>query len=160
VRISELAERVGVPVSTVRYYERIGLLTPPERTVSGYRDYSEAAAGDLLFIFRARNLGLNCDQISELLPVWSGTNCGAAQDRLGKLIDAKRAEIAERIAELEHFDEQLSTVRASFEGSTAPQACRTDLECCVPETAGAGPVPVPLGPTPATRVEGRRAPPP
>ena len=41
VRISELADRVGVPTSTVRYYERVGLLAVPARTASGYRDYDE-----------------------------------------------------------------------------------------------------------------------
>ncbi|MEX2255283.1 MAG: MerR family DNA-binding transcriptional regulator [Acidimicrobiia bacterium] len=43
VRISELADRVGIPASTVRYYERIGLLPSPARTTSGYRDYDDGA---------------------------------------------------------------------------------------------------------------------
>ena len=54
VRISELAEPVGVPTSTVRYYERVGLLTLPGTDDSGYRDYGEDAAARLLFITRAR----------------------------------------------------------------------------------------------------------
>src|SRR6478736_674544 len=54
MRISDLADRVGVPVSTVRYYERIGLMTPPTRTGSGYRDYDEDSATRLLFVSRAR----------------------------------------------------------------------------------------------------------
>ena len=51
MRISELADRVGVPTSTVRYYERIGLLgsVPPVRA-SGYRDYDDDAATRLLFV--------------------------------------------------------------------------------------------------------------
>jgi DNA-binding transcriptional MerR regulator len=57
MRISELAERVGVPTSTVRYYERIGLLGPPARTGSGYRDYGEDSATLLLFVHRARRMG-------------------------------------------------------------------------------------------------------
>src|SRR5690349_14852259 len=54
VRISELAERVGVPTSTVRYYERVGLLGQPARTSSGYRDYGEDEATRLVFVSRAR----------------------------------------------------------------------------------------------------------
>jgi DNA-binding transcriptional MerR regulator len=65
VRISELADRVGVPTSTVRYYERIGLLYAPARTGSGYRAYDEDSATRLLFVTRARRLGLSCDQIAE-----------------------------------------------------------------------------------------------
>ena len=82
VRISELAESAGVPASTVRYYERVGLMALPDRTASGYRDYGEDAAARLLFIARARRMGLSCEQITALLPVWAGTNCGAAHDRV------------------------------------------------------------------------------
>jgi hypothetical protein len=48
VRISELADSVGVPASTVRYYERVGLMGLPDRTTSGYRNYGEDAATRLL----------------------------------------------------------------------------------------------------------------
>jgi DNA-binding transcriptional MerR regulator len=146
VRIAELADRVGVPTSTVRYYERVGLLGAPARTPSGYRDYDEDAAGRLLFVARARKMGLSCEQIIELLPIWDGTNCAAAQERVGQLIEDKRVEIAERIAELERFAAQLDTVRAALQEAPAPPACRTDLSCCVPD-AGTEPVPVELVPT-------------
>src|SRR5262245_33815515 len=135
VRISELADRVGVPTSTVRYYERIGLLAGPGRTPSGYRDYDDDAATRLLFIARARRMGLNCEQITELLPIWDGTNCGAAHERVGQLIAEKQAEIPERIAELEHFAAQLDEVRLLLDASPPPGACRTDLSCCVPESS-------------------------
>ena len=137
VRISELAESVGVPTSTVRYYERVGLLALPARTSSGYRDYGEDAAARLLFIARARRMGLSCEQITSLIPVWAGTNCGAARDRVVRLIEDKRAEIAERISELEQFDAQLDAVRSELDAEAPPQACRADLTCCVPESAGA-----------------------
>jgi DNA-binding transcriptional MerR regulator len=133
VRISELADRVGVATSTVRYYERIGLLAPPERTISGYRDYDEDAASRLLFVSRARNMGLSCDQITELLPIWGGTNCAAAQERVGQLVHDKRIEIEQRVAELQAFAAQLDAVQAVLETSSPPQACRTDLSCCLPE---------------------------
>ena len=137
VRISELAASVGVPTSTVRYYERVGLLALPARTSSGYRDYGDDAAARLLFIARARRMGLSCDQITSLIPVWGGTNCGAAHDRVVRLIEDRRAEIAERISELEQLDAQLDAVRAELDAEAPPQACRADLTCCVPEAAGA-----------------------
>lgn len=143
--ISELADRVGVPTSTVRYYERVGLLGPPVRTRSGYRDYDEDAAARLLFVSRARKMGLTCEQITDLLPIWDGSNCGAAQERVGQLIEDKRAEIAERIDELQRFAAQLDMVRAEIETSSPPPTCRTDLSCCVPE-AGFERVPIELAP--------------
>lgn len=136
MRISELAESVGVPTSTVRYYERVGLMALPARTASGYREYGEDAAAQLLFIARSRRMGLTCEQITSLLPIWAGVNCGAAHERVGRLVEEKKAEIAERIAELEEFAAQLDTVRAALDAEPPPQACRADLSCCVPESAG------------------------
>ncbi len=133
MRISELAERVGVPTSTVRYYERIGVLEPPTRTASGYRDYDEDAAARLLFVARARGMGLTCDQIIDLLPVWDGTNCAGAHERVGGLIREKRAEIARRVKELQAFAAELAEVNAQLDAAPPPAACRTDLSCCVPD---------------------------
>jgi DNA-binding transcriptional MerR regulator len=148
MRISELAERVGVPTSTVRYYERVGLLALPSRTASGYREYDGDAAARLLFIARSRRMGLSCDQIGDLLPIWGGADCGAAHDRVGRLIAEKKGEIAERIAELEAFAAQLDSVGAALAAEPPPEACRSDLSCCVPESGG-GPIAVEL--TPRTR---------
>jgi len=132
VRISEFADRVGVPVSTVRYYERIGLLAEPGRTASGYREYDNDAATQLLFLTRARKLGLTCDQIIELLPIWGGTNCTSTHDEVVRLIDDKQVEIAARIKELTTFAAQLDSVRTILEASPPAHACRADLMCCVP----------------------------
>jgi DNA-binding transcriptional MerR regulator len=134
VRISELAENVGVPTSTVRYYERVGLMGAPHRTSSGYRDYDSADAARLLFVSRARRMGLSCEQITGLLPLWAGTDCAAAQDRVGQLIDEKQAEIVDQIRQLELFAAQLEAVREVVSATAPPAACRADLSCCVPET--------------------------
>jgi DNA-binding transcriptional MerR regulator len=132
VRISELADKVGVPVSTLRYYERTGLMAEPARTSSGYREYDDNAATQLLFITRARKLGLTCEQILELLPIWGGTHCTSTHDEVARLIDDKKIEIAARIKELTTFAAQLDSVRTILESSPPPHTCRTDLSCCVP----------------------------
>ena len=129
-----------MPTSTVRYYERIGLLGRPERTGSGYRDYGTDSETLLLFVHRARTMGLSCEQVSQLLPVWGGVDCQATQQRVRGLIDDKQAEIAKRIDELQEFAAGLDRVRAALEASPPPAACRTDLSCCVPS----GPVVVPI----------------
>jgi DNA-binding transcriptional MerR regulator len=147
VRIAELAKHVGVPTSTVRYYERAGLLGPPARTQAGYRDYGQEDAARLLFVARARRMGLSCEQIVELLPVWAGTNCAAAQERVGQLIDDKRAQVAARIHDLQLFAAQLEAVRMTLDRTPPPGACRTDLSCCMPVTKGHA-VPVELIPRP------------
>jgi DNA-binding transcriptional MerR regulator len=146
MRISELAERVGVATSTVRYYERIGLLAGPSRTASGYRDYDEDDAARLLFVARARRMGLSCDQVTALLGIWAGSHCADAALRVGQLIDEKQAEITERIDELRRFSAQLAEVSVALGAEPPPHACRTDLTCCVPESPG--PVVLDLVPRP------------
>jgi DNA-binding transcriptional MerR regulator len=145
VRISELAGAAGVPTSTVRYYERVGLLAQPGRTASGYRNYGEDAAARLLFISRARRMGLSCEQVTSLLPVWATSSCGATQERVIQLIEEKQDEIAGRISELEQFSAQLDDVRVRLAAEAPPSACRADLSCCVPDASGA-PVAIELTP--------------
>lgn len=65
--IGKFAAAEGVGVETVRFYQRRGLLTLPERQSSGFREYSEADRWRLAFIRRARQLGFTLGEIGELL---------------------------------------------------------------------------------------------
>jgi DNA-binding transcriptional MerR regulator len=132
MRISQLAERIGVATSTLRYYERIGLVPGPGRTASGYRVYGGDAEARLLFITRGKRLGLSLEEIAELVTIWDGTHCGATQDRLSALLDAKRAEIAEQIRELERFADQLADVQGHLSALPGSEGCAPDLACCAP----------------------------
>lgn len=154
MRISELAEELGVPTSTVRYYERIGLVPDPPRSRSGYRDYDEQAVARMRFVTRAKRIGLTLDQIAEVLPVWDGVNCAATQDEITRLIDLKRAEVRERVRELERFAEQLDDIRVALEESPPPAACRADLSCCVPAAGAPRETPIDGLPTRRTRPTG------
>ncbi|WP_442813159.1 MerR family transcriptional regulator [Streptomyces sp. NBC_01800] len=75
MRISQLAERSGVPATTLRFYEGAGLLAAG-RTASGYRVYGEDAVERLAFIGAAKHLGLPLEEISELLAVWGPAPVG------------------------------------------------------------------------------------
>jgi DNA-binding transcriptional MerR regulator len=67
VRIGELAKIVGVSPKTIRYWEEIGLLPPPPRNPSGYRDYGEEYVHLCKFILRAKVLGFKLAEIREIL---------------------------------------------------------------------------------------------
>ena len=155
LRISELARSVGIPTSTVRYYERIGLIPGPARSDSGYRIYDADAQTRLLFITRAKRLGLSLEAIAELAVVWDGTNCGATQARLTALLDTKRAEIAEQIRELESFGVQLALVQQRLAANEVLDECGPDLSCCTPDLAE---VSIPLDRTPAVSALGAAEP--
>lgn len=63
VRIGEIATRSGVSAKTIRYYEDIGLLQPPPRTASGYRDYEPTTVDRLAFVRAAQAVGLTLGEI-------------------------------------------------------------------------------------------------
>ncbi|MBT5774794.1 MAG: MerR family transcriptional regulator [Dehalococcoidia bacterium] len=66
LKIGEVSHRSGLPSSTLRYYESIGLLDPPPR-VSGRRVYNEAALDRLRVIALAQSVGFSLAQIGVLL---------------------------------------------------------------------------------------------
>ena len=100
-----------MPSRTVRYYDRIGLVRPDERSDAGYRLYSAEEEGRLLFIRRAKRLGFSLDEIRGLLAVAEG-GCGATVPELDRLLEQKVLEIDARIAELSAFRERLIDYRA------------------------------------------------
>ena len=105
MRSSELAAQAGVNVQTLRYYERRGLLTEPERSQSGYRAYPSDAVRTVRFVKRAQQLGFTLGEIESLLHLAEGgpNNCDAAQ-----------ALAADRLSQLEHKIADLSAMRDSL----------------------------------------------
>lgn len=83
--IGQLAKRVGVRTSTLRFYEDEGLLVPSDRTAAGYRLYSPEAIHRIEMIHRAQRLGFSLSDIRPLLDGWDA----------GDLSDQTILEIAE-----------------------------------------------------------------
>ena len=69
--IGQLAKASKVKMTTIRYYERCGLLGADSRTKTGYRQYSEEAIAKLRFIKNAQHLGFTLDEIAGLLELQS-----------------------------------------------------------------------------------------
>lgn len=67
--IGELAEKCSVNKETIRYYERMGILSEPSRTDSGYRMYSNETVDRIRFIKRMQELGFSLSEIHKLLGV-------------------------------------------------------------------------------------------
>ncbi len=65
--IGEVSKESGVPKKTVRYYEEIGLLSPPVRTEGNYRLYSRETVEKLKFIKKAKALGLTLKEIKGII---------------------------------------------------------------------------------------------
>ncbi len=103
--IGELATATGVPTKTIRYYETIGLLDPPHRTASGYRNYDANAADRLAFIRAAQASGLTLGEIRSIVALRDRgvTPCG----HVLQLLTARAAELDRRIAELRRLRGEL-----------------------------------------------------
>lgn len=76
--IGQLAKRIGLRPSALRYYEDEGLLTPDGRSESGYRLYSPKAEQRLRLIQRAQRLGFALADIRTLLDAWETGNLSNA----------------------------------------------------------------------------------
>lgn len=86
LKIGDLARATDTKVETVRYYERIGLMPPPERTEGNYRSYTSAHLRRLNFIRHARGLGFDIAEIRSLLELSDqpAQDCAEA-DRIASL---------------------------------------------------------------------------
>ncbi|MEU8840502.1 heavy metal-responsive transcriptional regulator [Streptomyces roseus] len=146
-RISQLAERSGVPATTLRYYEDAGLL-PADRTSSGYRVYGEDAVERLAFISSAKLLGLSLEEIRELLGVREEGVCSSVRARMLPLVSGRIAETDGRIADLRAFSAHLVGVHADLSGPAPAGPCGPDCGCTTTgPVPAAGPVPIELWPT-------------
>ena len=67
--ISQVAKVASVNIETVRYYERLGLISTPPRTESGYRQFSAEVIKRIKFIKRAQDLGFTLSEVNKLLSV-------------------------------------------------------------------------------------------
>lgn len=104
--ISELSREVDIPVATIRYYERLGLIDPPERTQSQYRVYSKEAEERLLFIRQAKAFGLSLDEIKQILEL-SAKGVAPCQ-KVKALLKQHLDEVDRRIQEMIKFRQTLT----------------------------------------------------
>jgi DNA-binding transcriptional MerR regulator len=108
--IGQVAKATGVAAKTVRYYEEIGVLPAPSRTVSGYRQYDEPGLQRVRFIRRARSLGLPLRHLKTLMATLNGGPRPAVRPRLLALVRDQLSAVKHQIAELELLQRELEQV--------------------------------------------------
>jgi MerR family mercuric resistance operon transcriptional regulator len=131
--IGRLAERAGVPTSTVRFYERIGLIKPDFRTGANYRGYTAASVDRLRFIRSAQATGLSLEDIEALLELSHATEPPC--DEVLSLMRRRHGEIKERIKDLRQVEKVLAKALQECCKGEDRDICR---EVC--RLAGAEPV--------------------
>lgn len=103
--ISQVAKAANLPTTTVRYYERVGLVEPEERSAGNYRLYSEEALRKLKFIRSAQAIGFTLDDVKSLLS--TPRNTAASCREVQSLIEERLTEVTERLKDLRHVQRVL-----------------------------------------------------
>jgi DNA-binding transcriptional MerR regulator len=116
LQIGQVAQKTGLSVDAIRFYEKSGLLARPARTQGGYRLYQEREIADLDFIQKAQRLGFSLNEIRELFSIQRHPHevCVHVRD----LIAQKLGVVQAKIAELQRMETELAG---------ALRQCRTSL---------------------------------
>ncbi|MFI7131805.1 MerR family transcriptional regulator [Nonomuraea sp. NPDC050153] len=136
MRISEVAARSGVPATTLRYYDTIGLINA-HRQSNGYRAYDESVLERLSFIEAAQRLGLSLPEIAQLLVVVEGDTCTQVREALHPKLTERLREVDAHLANLRLLRNRL--VAATRRVAACPDSgvsCRS--ECMLLDQRGRG----------------------
>ena len=140
LRVAELAHAAGVAPDTVRYYERVGLLPPPNRTSTGYRDYGEESIDRLRFIRGAQRLGLRLADIRHLLAVRDTGHCPC--EPAEHLLRRRLTEVDDEIARLTALRAEMAAMAEALPQADCPPPAPGSW--CPTEEGGDGHVPADL----------------
>lgn len=116
--ISIAAKKSGVNIETIRYYQRIGLITEPEKPLSGFRVYPDSVIDRIHFIQRAQMLGFSLAEIKHLLELENG-DC----EQTRELAEQKLALINHKIEDLQAIAAVLKKHIRVCKTNKNPQAC-------------------------------------
>ena len=86
--------------STVRFYERAGLISPARRAHNRYRMFSESALDEIMFVQRAKGIGMSLEDIADLVAAWPTGKCQSLQARLRAYVAGRISEVHKQQAEL------------------------------------------------------------
>lgn len=114
MQIAELEQRSGLGRDTLRYYERIGVLTAVRRGVNGYRSYEPHALVELAFVAKAQAVGFTLKQIQPAIaklraPPQQCQELIAQLKAKGTEIEQRIAQDRQRLAQLQRLIDRLQT---------------------------------------------------
>lgn len=119
--VIQVARRLGVAAAVVRYYMRIGLLSPARDGYNRYHRFSGADIDRLRFILGARHVGLRLRDIRGLLDLHEREGCVRCE-QVRPLLESRLRETHQQLDELRELERRLDT---------ALQRCRSEGDCAV-----------------------------
>lgn len=117
--IGSFAKAAGIGIETIRFYQRKGLLTEPQRPPGGIRRYGRADVARVKFVKSAQRLGFSLDEVAQLLTLEDGTHCSeAAEFATRHLVDVRA-----RLKDLKRMETVLSRLVAQCDSHHGTIAC-------------------------------------
>lgn len=123
IKIGELAKRAEISVEALRYYETAQLISPKQRSSSGYRLYSMEDEQRLHFILHAKKVGFSLEEIKQLLSLRAHRDNHTCED-VKSYTGAKMQEIESKIRDLQKMQRALSNLyHACCGGEESAENC-------------------------------------
>lgn len=117
MNIGDVSKRAGLPPKTIRYYEEIGLVTPP-RDPNGYRSFRDTDIDKLAFLGRARALGFTIEDCRNLLVLWDDQDRASADVRA--IAQEHLSKVESKIADLQAIRDTLTQLVRECAGDDRP----------------------------------------
>ena len=124
IRRGELAGVTGCNLETIRYYEKIGIMPDPPRSVKGYRSYDDTHVKRLKFVMRSRDLGFTLEEVRGLLGLVDDRSRTCAEVQI--IAEDHLTDVQAKIADLQRIERVLSDTVARCTGDAAPECAVID----------------------------------
>ncbi|MEH6525699.1 MAG: helix-turn-helix domain-containing protein [Sneathiella sp.] len=116
--IGALSQLTGCNIETIRYYEKIGVMTIADRTAGGHRQYENEQVKRLFLIVRCRQLGFSIDEIRTLLSLVDGGNPSCSEVK--SVTEEHLSDVQQKIADLRKLEDVLKKMVAECSGTKVP----------------------------------------
>jgi DNA-binding transcriptional MerR regulator len=111
-QIGELSRSLGITTRTLRLYEQLGLIDPPQRTEGGIRYYTREDIRRIKFVLKVKELGLSLKQMQELAEIYRQTKMpDRIMPRLIEILDGHTDAIHRKIGKLSSLARDIADYR-------------------------------------------------
>lgn len=113
MQISDLAETLGITTRTIRLYEKLGLVAPPNRTDGRVRYYEKADVKRFKFVLKVKELGLSLEEMKELAQLYDKERQvpEMIMPRLIELLDTHLKSIKQKVSTLQSLEKDITAYR-------------------------------------------------
>jgi len=114
--INQLSKESGIPIATIRFYEKTGLFTGKKKNdvkSNNYTYYDDEVADKLVLIKDAKSVGFTLSEIKELIDAWYSKRI--SKTKKIDILDTKLVQIEEKIKELKAVKKQISFLKSEVE---------------------------------------------